>query len=195
MKLIKRVVGLPEIASGLAAAIAMRRQQLASLTATSLMGVYWMITADGSLDRATVERIVRQIVFAQEFVRSPLRRRATGHDLVVSISARHCHLTDRTCRAVVRSGSDIDAHEAALSGWLLCRRTDGDAGRASSPHAAERAHVWGRRARIVRSSWPLTDAISLGIDPGGTDQRRHRREHRDVCLVGPNGVVELPEEE
>ena len=57
------------------------------------------MTAAGTLDRATIERIVRQIVYAQAGlpggVAAPAPpRNGQADELVVSISARHCHLTD-----------------------------------------------------------------------------------------------------
>ncbi len=49
-----------------------------------------------SLERATVEQIVRQIVVSQlsDSSRVDAPPKSNVDELVVSISARHCHLTD-----------------------------------------------------------------------------------------------------
>ena len=46
------------------------------------------------LDRSAVERIVREIVLRSNGTPPSQVDRQTGPKLVVSISARHCHLTD-----------------------------------------------------------------------------------------------------
>ena len=55
--------------------------------------------SSATLDRTTVERIVRQIVTGQSLSAGGNGKPAAtmtpaGDQLVVSISARHCHLTD-----------------------------------------------------------------------------------------------------
>ena len=49
-----------------------------------------------TLDRSIIEQIVRQIVLAQAAAAptAARKRRVDKPNLVVSISARHCHLTD-----------------------------------------------------------------------------------------------------
>src|SRR5205807_7691668 len=54
-----------------------------------------------TLDRASVERIVRQIVLKRS---SP---RLSAPELVVSISARHCHLTDQDVETLFGPGRKL----------------------------------------------------------------------------------------
>ena len=60
--------------------------------------------ASTGLDRSSVERIVREIVLASAGIppsQAAAAARQVGPKLVVSISARHCHLTDEIGRAHV----------------------------------------------------------------------------------------------
>ena len=62
--------------------------------------------SNATLDRSTVERIVRQIVSGKQLsVGGHGKPAATvtpgGDELVVSISARHCHLTDADVEQLV----------------------------------------------------------------------------------------------
>jgi propanediol utilization protein len=47
-----------------------------------------------TLDRATIEQIVRQIVVGKTNASPPRNTQVNEPNLIVSISARHCHLTD-----------------------------------------------------------------------------------------------------
>lgn len=139
--------------------------------------------ATTSIDRNTVEQIVRQIVMSQTGTSQ------TDSELVVSISARHCHLTDQDVETLFGRG-----HKLTPDKWLY---QDGFYA------AKETVMLVGPRKRLlpnVRVLGPtrpdsqvelaFTDAISLGLDipvrisgdvagtPGGV-------------LVGPHGVVEL----
>jgi propanediol utilization protein len=149
-----------------------------------------------SLDRPTIERIVRQVVRAQ-LAGAPV---APGEDgasapyqpkLVVSISARHCHLTDEHVEILFGPG-----HKLTPEKWLY---QDGFFA------AAETVMVVGPRRRMLptvrvlgptrpRSQVELafTDAISLGID--APVRHSGQIDGTPGCvLVGPKGVVELSE--
>jgi len=136
-----------------------------------------------SLDRATIEKIVREIVYKQRS-QSPKER-----ELVVSVSARHVHLTDEDVEILFGRGAVLTEEKPLYQDGFYA--------------AAETVMVVGPRKRMlptVRVLGPtrpfsqvelaFTDGISLGIDlpvrPSG------KIEGTPGCvLVGPKGVVEL----
>ena len=61
-----------------------------------------------TLDRSIVENIVRQIVFAQQQA-APMESPSSNSidELVVSISARHCHLTDEHVETLFGPGHTL----------------------------------------------------------------------------------------
>ena len=136
-----------------------------------------------SLDRATIEKIVREIVYKQR-PQSPKER-----ELVVSVSARHVHLADEDVEILFGRGAVLTEEKPLYQDGFYA--------------AAETVMVVGPRKRMlptVRVLGPtrpfsqvelaFTDGISLGIDlpvrPSG------KIEGTPGCvLVGPKGVVEL----
>jgi propanediol utilization protein len=137
-----------------------------------------------TLDRGTIERIVREIVLRQA---GPAA--APQPELVVSISARHVHLTDEHVETLFGKGRTLTPHKALYQDGFYA--------------AEETVMVVGPRRRMLPSVRVLgptrpysqvelafTDGISLGIDlpvrPSG------KIEGTPGCvLVGPAGVVEL----
>ncbi len=135
------------------------------------------------IDRKTVEQIVREIVLAG--VKLPDGR----PNLVVSISARHAHLSDADLETLFGPGARLTVAKPLLQEGFFA--------------AEETVMVVGPRRRMLpsvrilgptRSSSQVelafTDGISLGIDlpvrPSG------KIEGTPGCvLVGPKGVVEL----
>jgi propanediol utilization protein len=140
------------------------------------------------IDRRVIENIVRQIVLQQ----------AGGHGqpaaanvpkLVVSISARHVHLTDEHVEVLFGPGHKLTPMKDLYQDGFYA--------------AEETVMVVGPRRRMlptVRVLGPtrshsqvelaLTDSISLGIDA----PVRHSGDIKDspgCVLVGPKGVVEL----
>ncbi len=135
------------------------------------------------IDRARIEQIVREIVLAQ--VGGP----AGKPNLVVSVSARHVHLTDQDVETLFGAGHKLTvAKDLYQDGFFA---------------AEESVMVVGPRRRMlptVRILGPtrpesqvelaFTDGISLGID-------LPVRVSGDIAgtpgcvLVGPKGVVEL----
>ena len=111
---------------------------------------------------------------------------------MVSVSARHCHLTDEHVETLFGAGRKLTVMKDLVPGRLLRRRGDGDGGRAAAADAAHGARFWGRRGRESQVELAFTDGISLGIDlpvrPSG------KIDGTPGCvLVGPAGVVELKE--
>lgn len=149
-----------------------------------------MITADGALDRATVERIVRQIVYAPN-LSTAASPPSNGDELVVSISARHCHLTDQHVEQLFGPGATLTPMKPLYQdGFYAAEQTVMLVGprRRMLPNV----RILGPTRPHSQVELALTDAISLGIDPvvrisgdiAGTP---------GCVLVGPQGVVELPE--
>ena len=135
------------------------------------------------MDRSQIERIVREIVLSQ--IGGPPGK----PNLVVSISARHVHLTDQDVETLFGAG-----HKLTVAKPLY---QDGHFA------AEETVMVVGPRRRMlptVRILGPtrpesqvelaFTDSISLGIDM--PVRASGQLEETPGCvLVGPKGVVEL----
>ncbi|HLA84374.1 MAG TPA: phosphate propanoyltransferase [Thermoguttaceae bacterium] len=135
------------------------------------------------MDRSAVERIVREIVLAQ-LGGSPGRS-----ELVVSISARHVHLSDEHVETLFGSGKKLTPAKGLFQEGFFA--------------AEETVMIVGPRKRMlptVRILGPtrgdsqvelaFTDCISLGIDAPVRLSGDHR-ETPGCVLVGPAGVVEL----
>jgi len=138
-----------------------------------------------TLDRAAVERIVREIVYKQTGAKPPQR------ELVVSVSARHCHLTDEQVEILFGPGAKLTPEKNLYQDGFFA--------------AAETVMVVGPRKRMlptVRILGPtrpagqvelaFTDGISLGIDLPVRASGKIAGTPGCV-LVGPKGVVELKE--
>jgi propanediol utilization protein len=138
-----------------------------------------------TLDRSTVERIVRQIVLASTGA-PPAEPK-----LVVSISARHVHLTDQHVETLFGEGATLTPMKPLYQDGFYA--------------AEESVMVVGPRRRMLPSvrilgptrphsqvELAFTDGISLGIDlpvrPSGKTAGTP-----GCVLVGPKGVVELKE--
>jgi propanediol utilization protein len=139
------------------------------------------------LDRSTVERIVRELVINNG---APAKGPRGGQpELVVSISARHCHLTDEHVEILFGPGRKLTPMKPLFQDGFFA--------------AEESVMVVGPKRRMlptVRVLGPtrpysqvelaFTDGISLGID-------LPVRASGDIAgtpgcvLVGPHGVVEL----
>lgn len=143
-----------------------------------------MITAPG-IDREQIERIVREVVLAG------LPQAAGAPELVVSVSARHLHLTDEHVEILFGPGRTLTPMKPLFQDGFYA--------------AEETVMVVGPRKRMLPSVRVLgptrsksqvelafTDAISLGLDLpvrasgniAGTP---------GCVLVGPAGVVDLKE--
>jgi len=145
-----------------------------------------------TLDRTVIEQIVRQIVLAQNgSAKNGSPPKAYEPKLMVSISARHCHLTDEHVETLFGPGAKLNPEKNLYQDGFYA--------------AAETVAVVGPRRRMlptVRVLGPtrsfsqvelaFTDSISLGIDA----PVRHSGNIKGTpgcVLVGPKGVVELQE--
>ncbi|MCL4200986.1 MAG: phosphate propanoyltransferase [Pirellulaceae bacterium] len=143
-----------------------------------------------AIDRSVIENIVRQIVLDQVNGRSASDS-APAPKLVVSISARHVHLSDEHVEILFGKGSKLTPMKPLYQDGFYA--------------AEETVMVVGPRRRMLptvrilgptrsRSQVELafTDSISLGIDA----PVRHSGDIKGspgCVLVGPKGVVELKE--
>jgi propanediol utilization protein len=154
--------------------------------------------ASVGLDRTVIERIVRQIVFSQgaaggQSGAGPAAGASSGRaepdDLVVSISARHCHLTDEDVRTLFGPDAVLTPQKPLYQdGYYAAEQTVMLVGprRRMLPNV----RVLGPTRPHSQVELAFTDAISLGIDApvrisgdiAGTP---------GCVLVGPAGVVEL----
>lgn len=147
--------------------------------------------SNATLDRPTIEKIVRQIIVGRSAVGRAEPAGRYEPNLVVSISARHCHLTDEHVEVLFGPGHRLTPEKPLYQDGFYA--------------AAETVMVVGPRRRMlptVRVLGPtrphsqvelaLTDSISLGID--APVRHSGRIDGTPGCvLVGPSGVVELSE--
>jgi propanediol utilization protein len=142
-------------------------------------------TASISIDRKQVEQIVREIVL--KLAGAPQGR----PELMISVSARHCHLTDEHVEILFGPGRKLTPMKDLYQDGFYA--------------AEETVMLVGPRRRMLptvrilgptrpRSQVELafTDAISLGID--APVRASGKIDGTPGCvLVGPAGVVELKE--
>ncbi len=143
-----------------------------------------------TLDRSTVERLVRQALTKRlESNGRPVNGPSGAPKLVVNISARHCHVTQEDLERLFGKGHQLRPHK-----WLY---QDGF-------FAAEEAvTIIGPRHRVIPNlrilgpcrdhsqvELAFTDAISLGLEV----PVRKSGDHRDspgCYLLGPAGMIQL----
>ncbi|HEV3136939.1 MAG TPA: phosphate propanoyltransferase [Pirellulales bacterium] len=142
------------------------------------------------LDRTAIERIVRDVV-SGTLASQAAGRKQLAPQLVVSVSARHVHLTDEHVETLFGRGHKLTIMKPLFQDGFYA--------------AEETVMVVGPRRRMLPSVRVLgptrphsqvelafTDAISLGIDAPVRASGKIKGSAPCV-LVGPNGVVELSE--
>ena len=147
-----------------------------------------MIAATPSIDRSLVEQIVRQIVFAQLGEAAPAA--SAEPNLVVSISARHLHLTDEHVEILFGKGHTLTPMKPLYQdGFYAAEETVmvvGPGRRRMLPNV----RVLGPTRPATQVELAFTDAISLGID-APVRLSGDLKDSPGCVLVGPKGVVEL----
>ncbi|MBN1394632.1 MAG: phosphate propanoyltransferase [Pirellulales bacterium] len=142
-----------------------------------------MSIATSTIDRSAVERIVREIVLAR--VGGPPEK----PNLVVSVSARHVHLTDAAVETLFGAGYKLTvAKELYQEGHFAAEETVMVVG--PRRRMLPTVRILGPTRPEIQVELAITDGISLGIelpvrasgDIEGTP---------GCVLVGPKGVVEL----
>jgi propanediol utilization protein len=135
------------------------------------------------IDRATIERIVRQIVLQRQ-------DQAPGEpELTVSVSARHVHLTDEHVEMLFGPGQTLHEHKPLYQdGFFAAQETVMVVG--PRRRMLPSVRVLGPTRNYSQVELAFTDGISLGIDL--PVRASGRIEDTPGCvLVGPAGAVEL----
>lgn len=139
-----------------------------------------------SLDRAMIERIVRQVVTQQ-----PVASTNGEPELVVSISARHVHLTDADVETLFGPGRTLTPmKDLYQDGFYAAEETVMVVG--PRKRMLPNVRVLGPTRPFSQVELALTDAISLGVN--APVRHSGKIDGTPGCvLVGPQGVVELPQ--
>ena len=154
------------------------------------------MSATAQLDRAVIESIVRQIVRAQGGGPSAASATVAASEtakpnLVVSISARHCHLTDEHVEILFGPGAKLIPEKPLYQdGFYAAEQTVMVVG--PRRRMLPTVRVLGPTRPASQVELAITDAISLGIEA----PVRHSGNIKGTpgcVLVGPKGVVELSE--
>ncbi len=159
------------------------------------------MSAAAQLDRSIIETIVRQIVLAQGGGAKPSsvspapatssQETPSKPNLVVSISARHCHLTDEHVEILFGPGAKLIPEKPLYQdGFYAAEQTVMVVG--PRRRMLPTVRVLGPTRSASQVELAFTDAISLGIDA----PVRHSGNIKGTpgcVLVGPKGVVELSE--
>lgn len=141
----------------------------------------------GALDRGAIERIVREIVLAQ----APTEKSSGEPKLVVSISARHLHLTDEHVEVLFGRGHTLTPMKNLYQdGFYAAEETVMVVG--PKRRMLPSVRVLGPTRPHSQVELAFTDGISLGIDLPVRASGKISGTPGCV-LVGPHGVVELKE--
>lgn len=138
-------------------------------------------------DRGAIEQIVRQIVLAQQS--PPAGAVAAEPKLVVSISARHVHLTDEHVEILFGPGHTLTPmKDLYQDGFYAAEETVLVVG--PRRRTLPTVRILGPTRPFSQVELAFTDSISLGID--APVRHSGRIDGTPGCvLVGPRGVVEL----
>jgi propanediol utilization protein len=146
------------------------------------------------LDRQAVERIVREIVLASSGFppsQSAAASRRGEPTLVVSISARHCHLTDEHVEKLFGPGRTLTPMKALYQdGFYAAEETVMLVG--PKRKMLPTVRVLGPTRKASQVELAFTDGISLGIDLPVRASGKIAGTPGCV-LVGPAGAIELGE--
>ncbi|UUO05213.1 phosphate propanoyltransferase [Blastopirellula sp. J2-11] len=151
------------------------------------------MTQAPTLDRSTIERIVRQIVAGNSAPQaaSPAPVIAAQTKLVVSISARHVHLTDAHVETLFGPGHTLTPmKDLYQDGFYAAEETVMVVG--PRRRMLEKVRILGPTRDYSQVELAFTDAISLGIEVPVRASGKIAGTPGCV-LVGPRGVVDLSE--
>jgi putative phosphotransacetylase len=142
------------------------------------------------LDRFSIEQIVRDVVLSTASA-SFAPRDSQAPKLVVSISARHLHLTDAHVETLFGAGRTLTIQKPLYQdGFYAAEETVMLVG--PKRRMLPNVRVLGPTRPHSQVELAFTDAISLGIDPP-VRASGNIRGSAPCVLVGPSGVVELHE--
>jgi propanediol utilization protein len=141
-------------------------------------------------DRSSVEQIVREVVLGTLSAQFTPRRRGEPN-LLVSISARHLHLTDAHVEVLFGAGQKLTVHKPLFQdGFYAAEQTVMVVG--PRRRMLPSVRVLGPTRKASQVELAFTDAISLGID-APVRASGDVKGSAPCVLVGPAGVVELNE--
>lgn len=142
------------------------------------------------LDRSQVERIVREIVLASHDA-PPSQVPQSEPKLVVSISARHCHLTDEHVEKLFGPGHTLTPQKDLYQdGFYAAEETVMVVG--PKRRMLPTVRVLGPTRKASQVELAFTDAISLGLNLPVRASGKIAGTPGCV-LVGPAGAIELSE--
>lgn len=149
------------------------------------------MTLAPGLDRSAIERIVRQIITQQVSSAASSAAATAESELVVSISARHCHLTDAHVEILFGPGHTLTPmKDLYQDGFYAAEETVMVVG--PRKRTLPTVRILGPTRPFSQVELAFTDTISLGIE--APVRHSGKIEGTPGCvLVGPKGVVELPE--
>jgi propanediol utilization protein len=146
--------------------------------------------SSATLDRGVVERLVREAL--RRHLAAPLLkdgRPAWRPQLVVNISARHCHVTQEDLERLFGTGQQLTPFRPLYQdGFFAAEQTVTIIG--PRHRMIPNLRILGPCRAQTQVELAFTDAISLGLDV----PVRRSGDHRDTpgCyLLGPAGMVEL----
>lgn len=135
------------------------------------------------IDRSAVEQIVREIVLKQ------LGGPAGKPELVVSISARHVHVTDEDCERLFGPGHTLTpAKDLFQDGYYAAEETVMIVG--PRKRMLPSVRILGPTRSATQVELAFTDGISLGIDLP-VRQSGNVEGTPGCTLIGPAGSIDL----
>jgi propanediol utilization protein len=144
-----------------------------------------MSVAHPPVTRSQVEQIVRSLVLQN------LQGPPSKPELVVSISARHVHLTDEHVEMLYGAGHTLTPmKELYQEGYYAAEETVMVVG--PRKRVLPNVRILGPTRKATQVELAFTDGISLGIDMPVRESGKIAGSPGCV-LVGPKGVVELSE--
>ncbi len=149
-----------------------------------------MMSTSAVLDRKRVERIVREVVLEALAPQARPGKRGVP-ELVVSISARHLHLTDEHVETLFGLGHKLTVMKPLYQdGFYAAEETLMVVG--PKRRMLPSVRVLGPTRPYSQVELAFTDAISLGIN-APVRASGDIQGSAPCVLVGPRGVVELSE--
>lgn len=150
------------------------------------------MSAADALDRSAIESIVRRVVeqsMKGAVAPEPMDTKGKPSELVVSISARHVHLTDEHVEILFGKGHTLTPmKELYQTGFYAAQETVMVVG--PRKRTLPNVRILGPTRSASQVELAQTDAISLGI--AAPVRHSGKLEDSPGCiLVGPVGVVEL----
>ncbi|MDR3181581.1 MAG: phosphate propanoyltransferase [Planctomycetaceae bacterium] len=140
------------------------------------------------IDRSVLENIVREIVLQRLSGKEQKVQTTDKPELVVSISARHVHLTDEHVQVLFGKPQLTKYKDLYQDGFYAAEETVMVVGprRRMLPNV----RILGPTRKETQVELAFTDAISLGINPP-VRESGNLDGSSGCVLVGPKGVVEL----